>query len=238
MKKNPASESGAFRLRVLLAFVLCTVGVFIALMGFGAFTGSSALAQDSDAKSGGDVPTKSGITWGTSYKNDVSAPLRDMPAWPVFAKKAEHEANPNPLMIIDHVDVADPVIQNARISALALLEPNIPAPIITFEGIPSPGVVCNCSPPDTNGAVGTTQYVQMVNEGLQVWNKVTGASVLGPVAINTIWTGFGGPCETGNSGDPIVLFDHIANRWMISQFRPGTGFSVPTDDVHRCLDER
>ena len=121
------------------------------------------------------------------------------------------------------------MIQNARVSALALLDPNIPAPISNFDGIPAPGVVCNCSPPDTNGAVGTTQFLQMVNEGLQVWNKATGVSVLGPVAINTIWTGFGGLCESGNSGDPIVLFDHIANRWMISQFRVGTGFSVPTD---------
>ena len=228
MKKNPASESGAFRLRVLLAFVLCTVGVFIALMGFGTFTSSSALAQDSASKGGGDVTTKSGITWGTSYKNDVSPALRSLPPWPVFANKAEHEANPNPLMIIDHVDVPDPVIQNASISALALLSPNIPLPIANFDGIPAPGVVCNCSPPDTNGAVGTTQYVQMVNEGIQVWNKA-GVSVLGPVAISTIWAGFGGVCESGNSGDPIVMFDRIANRWVISQFRPGTGFTVPTD---------
>ncbi len=228
MKKNPLSESGAFRLRVLLAFVFCSVGVLLLLVGFGAFTGSSALAQG--PKGGGEVATKPTIMAISSYKNDVSPALRDMPLWPINFKESEHEANLNPLMLIDHVDVPDPVIQNPRISALALLAPNIPAPINNFDGIPAPGVVCNCSPPDTNGAVGATQYVQMVNEGIQVFNKATGVSVLGPVAINSIWVGFGGPCESGNSGDPIVMYDRIANRWVISQFRPGTGFTIPTDE--------
>ena len=67
----------------------------------------------------------------------------------------------------------------------------------------------------------------MVNEGFQVFNKTTGASVLGPVGIQTVWTGFGGPCETSGSGDPVVLYDQLANRWLISQF---AGVGVPTDE--------
>ncbi|TML52307.1 MAG: hypothetical protein E6G15_11105, partial [Actinobacteria bacterium] len=54
--------------------------------------------------------------------------------------------------------------------------PNMPGPILNFEGIDFPGVVCNCAPPDTNGEVGLTQYVQIVNEGFQVFNKTTGNS--------------------------------------------------------------
>src|SRR4051794_5816915 len=46
--------------------------------------------------------------------------------------------------------------------------PSIPAPILRWNGIPFPGVGCNCAPPDTNGEVGKVQQVQMVNEGLQV----------------------------------------------------------------------
>ena len=65
--------------------------------------------------------------------------------------------------------------------------------------------------------MGKTQYVQMVNEGLQVFDKVTGASVFGPVAIGSIWSGFGGACQSG-SGDPIVVYDQLADRWIISQF--------------------
>ena len=110
---------------------------------------------------------------------------------------------------------------------------SMPAPILNFDGIPFPGVVCNCAPPDTNGEVGLTQYVQIVNEGYQVFNKTTGASVLGPSAISTIWTGFGGVCETNGDGDPIVLYDQIANRWLISQF---AGTVDPDRRVHRHLD--
>src|SRR5204862_1070699 len=96
-----------------------------------------------------------------------------------------------------------------------------------FDGIPFPGVGCSCAPPDTVGAVGATQYVQMVNEGYQVFNKTTGASVLGPTAITSIWAGFGGVCQHNGSGDPVVLYDRLANRWLIRQF---AGSSTITDE--------
>src|SRR5204863_3925569 len=43
-------------------------------------------------------------------------------------------------------------------------------------------------------------------------------SILGPSNINTLWTTFGGACANFNSGDPIVLYDKVADRWLISQF--------------------
>ena len=61
-----------------------------------------------------------------------------------------------------------------------------------------------------------------MNTRYQVWslnranNTVT--SIAGPANINTLWAGFGGACQTQNAGDPIVLYDKLANRWMISQF--------------------
>ena len=67
----------------------------------------------------------------------------------------------------------------------------------------------------------------MVNEGFQVFSKSTGASIYGPVGISTIWNGFGGVCQNNGNGDPIVLYDQLANRWVISQF---AGVSVPTDE--------
>ena len=81
------------------------------------------------------------------------------------AEKEAHEANLNPKLPLPlHVDVADPVIESRP--WLRAIEPQIPTPLLNFDGIPFPGVGCNCAPPDTNGAVGLTQYVQMVNEGL------------------------------------------------------------------------
>ncbi len=60
-------------------------------------------------------------------------------------------------------------------------------------------------PPDTNGAVGATQFVQIVNVTYAVYDKKTSALVLGPALIHTVWTGFGGPCEeAGDGGDPVT----------------------------------
>ena len=75
-------------------------------------------------------------------------------------------------------------------------------------------------PPDTNGAVGTTQYVQWVNASFAVFNKTTGTPVYGPVAGNALWSGFNaanGACSKNNSGDPVAQFDKIAKRWVLMQ---------------------
>src|SRR5438270_5863187 len=52
-------------------------------------------------------------------------------------------------------------------------------------------------PPYTNGAVGATQFLQMVNVTIAVYDKSNGALQLGPAAIHTLWAGFGGLCEFG-----------------------------------------
>jgi hypothetical protein len=162
---------------------------------------------------------------GTSERNDTSKPLRDMKQLPLV-KREEREANENPKLPNNHIDSADPVVQGAN-SVRAFAGLNMPSPLLNFDGVPFPGVACNCAPPDTNGEVGATQYVQIVNEGYQIFNKTTGASLLGPSGIATIWSGFGGVCQTNGSGDPVVLYDQIANRWVITQF---AGVSVPTDE--------
>ena len=137
----------------------------------------------------------------------------------------EREAAENPSLPNFHKDSPDTVVQR---SLLHMLAPSIPAPILNFDGIPFPGVGCSCAPPDTNGEVGATQFVQMVNEGYQVFDKATGASVLGPASITSLWSGFGGVCQTSGFGDPVVLYDQLANRWVITQFAGGG--SIPTDE--------
>jgi hypothetical protein len=72
-------------------------------------------------------------------------------------------------------------------------------------------------PPDTVGAIGPDHYVQMVNLSFAIWDRA-GNLLHGPASNNTLWQGFGGPCEKTNDGDPIVLYDHLADRWMMSQF--------------------
>ncbi|HEY0431070.1 MAG TPA: hypothetical protein VGC61_04605 [Pyrinomonadaceae bacterium] len=168
---------------------------------------------------------KNNVIVGASVHNDTSPPLREMKQ-AKLKQKVEHEANENPKLPNNHKDSPDPVVQEAN-SLLAFMGINIPSPVLNFDGIAFPGVTCNCAPPDTNGEVGATQYVQMVNEGYQVFNKTTGASVLGPSSITSLWSGFGGVCQNNGSGDPVVMYDQIANRWIITQF---AGVSVPTDE--------
>ncbi len=200
--------------------LLISAGASFALLGSGALAAAEEPQTPQD---------NSGIQFGQSYHNDISPALRDLPAiWPPRAWKDEElrEANLNPKLPLPlHVDAPDPVVDHGLLGTL--LPEAMPAPILNFDGVPFPGVVCSCAPPDTNGAIGATQYVQIVNEGYQVFNKTTGASVLGPTAISAIWSGFGGVCQSNGHGDPVVLYDKIASRWLISQF---AGTSVPTDE--------
>jgi hypothetical protein len=85
-------------------------------------------------------------------------------------------------------------------------------------------------PPDTNGDVGINYYIQYVNLGWLILNKSDGSRFAGPFVGNTFWAGFGGTCETNNAGDPIVLYDKQADRWVFSQF---TNSGNP--DGHQCF---
>jgi len=73
------------------------------------------------------------------------------------------------------------------------------------------------APPDTQGDVGPNHYVQVVNLSFEIWDK-QGNSLYGPYDLSTIWDGFNGDWSGTNDGDPIVLYDQAADRWMISQF--------------------
>ena len=73
------------------------------------------------------------------------------------------------------------------------------------------------APPDTTGDVGPNHFVQMVNTDLAVFSK-TGTVLYGPVPTNTLWSGFGGHCQSDNDGDGSVIYDRAADRWILAQF--------------------
>lgn len=94
---------------------------------------------------------------------------------------------------------------------------------LNFDGVGRPNITVNVAPPDTNGSVGRTiggvgHYIQWVNLQFAIYNKATGALVYGPANGNTIWSGFSGVCSSTNDGDPIVLYDKLADRWVFMQF--------------------
>src|SRR5438552_2702370 len=87
------------------------------------------------------------------------------------------------------------------------------SPGLDFDGIGADGV----APPDTNGSVGATQFVQIVNVEYAVYNKTSNALLLGPTPIHNIWSGFNGDCANGDGGDAVVLYDKSAQRSVVGQ---------------------
>jgi hypothetical protein len=146
--------------------------------------------------------------------HDTSMSLRDMiRLYPQPNPRSEHWVRPDlPLPPREYPsDVTDPVRQTSSFGPLAATVG------LNFEGNDFDSV-CSCAPPDTNGAVGTTQYVQLVNTVFTVYSKSTGAVIAGPTATNSLWSGFGGTCSTANDGDGTVAFDKLADRWVFQQF--------------------
>src|SRR3954454_7570708 len=96
-----------------------------------------------------------------------------------------------------------------------------PAPTgVNFEGIGQgfAGFLVGSNPPDVNGRVGSTQYVQWNNTSFAVFDKTTGAVLYGPAAGNTLFQSLGGLCASHKDGDPVVSYDILAGRWVLSQF--------------------
>jgi len=89
------------------------------------------------------------------------------------------------------------------------------APVLglNFDGV---SAVTGRAVPDTNGAVGATQYFQWVNVDFEIFDKTTGASLYGPADASTIWSGFA-PCNTTDDDDVVVEYDKMANVWVLEQ---------------------
>lgn len=161
---------------------------------------------------------------------DISPPLRWMLPAPEQAEQKEHPVKRIPRHTNNgNNPVTDPLatLLGTPTLAIATTLTNINGIGNGFTG-PAGTFTVNAAPPDTNGDVGPNHYVAIVNTDLAVFNK-SGTAIYGPVAVNTLWSGFGGGCQANNDGDPIVLYDPIADRWIISQF------SVSTQPFLECV---
>ncbi len=101
--------------------------------------------------------------------------------------------------------------------------PAIPSPASNFEALSNndnathPAILGFVNPPDTVGDVGPTQYVQAVNLLFRVYDK-SGVPQTAPQPISALFAALGPPCSNNDDGDPIVLYDSFADRWIITQF--------------------
>lgn len=146
-------------------------------------------------------------------KWDLSPPLSELAKTPSYmrvktgVRERENCILPR-AMSPEEAFAQDPVVQ-----AWPGLEA-MPAPGVDFEGINN---IAGYYPPDPSGAIGPDHFVEWINVHMAIYSR-TGTQLWGPLPGNTIWTGFGGPCDSCNDGDPVVLYDRLAGRWLISQF--------------------
>jgi len=188
-------------LRNLTTIVVLTI-MFVAVSGVGI-----AIADEPEVIYRG--------TWDVA-KFDESPPLRDIAPVPI-----EPGMPYGGLMLDPESDYAGPlgpqdfdIIVQQAVGA----DEEIPAPLVSFDG---PINVAGYSPPDPVGDVGPNHYVAMSNVHFEIYDK-TGTSLYGPAANNTLWSLFGGLCQTSNDGDPIVLHDQLSDRWILTQFALGS----------------
>ena len=159
----------------------------------------------------------------TAVAFDVSPAFRSLPriARPrTFPPDTILEVRPEPA-------VKGPAVHRAKghgadgVLQLFSSAPTIPAPLLTFEGLSNQDNFnifgFRVNPPDPNGEVGPNHYVEIINLVFGVYDKA-GNLLLGPIDTGSLWAGF--PIEdcTDPSGDPVVVYDQLEDRWLLSQF--------------------
>jgi hypothetical protein len=154
--------------------------------------------------------TPSEVITGT-YKG-LTIPLRDFPTLDT------NSYDPNNLTMIINESNTVPqenltttVIQNLQTVPGGITALPITQNFIGFSANESGGFF----PPDPTGAAGPNHYVHAVNSAVKIFDK-NGSILVGPVSLSA-FLGNG-----SNNGDPIVLYDQLADRWMVSEFGAGT----------------
>jgi len=216
--------------RVLIVLSLVALLVGIVRVGGGGASSAQAPTRAGIARAGSSATVRAstssaaratsfGPNVGNGVYNGESPAVSDLPVLPVpqpTSITARDNENLHPSTAPS--DAKDPVVQRSKGSGA------ISNPISNFDGICLPfgppcaqASSCSCLPPDTNGEVGATQYVQSVNSDFAVYSKA-GSVLRGATPINQLWAGTDSECANHNDGDPVVAYDQLAKRWLISEF--------------------
>ena len=168
---------------------------------------------------------------------DVSPTLRELaahrtaPAMPDDEQEGIREERGS--TATDKGFAGDGAIQTGQLPAV----PAISSPVANFEGLSNEDNFHifggRVNPPDPVGDVGPNHYVEMVNLLFAVYNK-QGSRLLGPVDTGTLWSNFAIPDCTDPSGDPVVLYDQLVDRWILTQFTT-RGLDDPSLPFYNCI---
>ena len=209
MKRKSTSQSAFFNLRTLIASVLCLTGIFVGLGSAALYSAPSKHGPVQVNPGAPEVmrmigPVSTGVNlndlpYVAPAPRIVGAPLKR------YHSGRESEAPTFPQL-------------QSLLEKIFRQIPNMPPPLLTFDGVARPQSGCNCEPSDTNGDVGPNHYVEAVNVSFKVFDK-NGNTVAGPTTYNSLFASLTGtPCAGSNQGDPFVFYDQVADRWVITDF--------------------
>ncbi len=195
-----------------LKFLSVLISLAVVLAVFASWPAPAAAGQASAGAERAQVVQATNV--------DMSPELRSIPA--IAPQPAAYEIENWPRLPGGGVKDQDALVQDQ--SGSGELAPTI----ANFDGLDN---VNNIIPPDITGAVGPNHYVQWINLSFQIFTK-SGTSVYGPANGNTLWQGFAGPCGLTNNGDPMVMYDHLADRWFLTQFALP---NFPDGPFYQCI---
>lgn len=166
---------------------------------------------------------------GTSYPDVVRVNMADLPParqWrpgdPLVEIPRQHwEYKPNQAPTpVNPTDLNDPLVP------LQFNEPTRGTGTFTTPVVNVAGSTFQASPPDPTGDVGTSHFVQGVNGSggseIRIYRKADGSFVR---SFSLVSLGGTGACASG-LGDPIILFDELASRWVLTEFSSSSGRSL------------
>lgn len=179
-----------------------------------ALTAALAFAQDAN--------TNATVKYPSAFA--ISKPLSELPIDAMGIEGQEKESpRPMPVPLKSHAGAAptaaDAVLQKEVMPSVSA------AKGAAFDGIAAKGY----APSDVNLAVGPNHIVQTVNSRLAVYSK-SGTLLSGPTNLTTFFGPLGGNCKAGAS-DPIVNYDRLADRWVISD----VGISANFANFSECV---
>ena len=187
-------------------------------------------------------PGSHGAAVRDAIRKGKSLPLRDLsiqPGPPDVPRVIPNFTHAVPINRRGGQRSPDPVWQSEPLTSETTIA--TPLPSFSFDGTNDQDNILELGfavvPPDTEGEVGPNHYVQMNNLVFEIFDK-QGISLYGPAPNNIFWTdvNLGGVCEVTNDGDPIVLYDQLADRWIFSQFGLGQNSPEPGEaDGHMCF---
>jgi len=172
--------------------------------------------EDEDASQGGDLDAPS--------DSDADA-------------DADAETDPAPVADADADADAHNVVTPQENTTSQTLNVPAPATSASFNGLDFATWGAG-HPPDANGDVGPSYYIQSINTAVGIFDKSTGARVAAFTYDALMRQApFGNLCDTDNFGDGVVLYDTYEDRWIITDFafQLDANDNVSPQHVFQCL---